>query len=171
MKAFIDSNVAVYALGPEDDPRCALADALLARHGDACEIVLSTQVLLETYNVLVRKKKARPAQALAAARLLMNYEVVTPSTASALAALTLAAEHGLPTYDAFIVQAALQAGCDTLFTEDLQAGRRFGALVVVNPFDPPASPNLSAHEPTPAYVSVDAAPPRVTSARRRSRRP
>jgi predicted nucleic acid-binding protein len=143
VRAFIDSNIAVYALGPEDDPRCWGARAVLARHGSACEIVVSTQVLLETYNVLLRKKKALPAQALAAAGLLMRYEVVTPSAAAALAALTLAAEHGLPPYDAFIVQAALEGGCDTLYSEDLQPGRRFGKLLVVNPFD------TAAHEPAP----------------------
>ncbi len=153
MRAFVDSNIAVYALGPEDDPRCWGARAVLARHGSACEIVVSTQVLLETYNVLLRKKNALPAQALAAARMLMRYEVVTPSATAAIDALTLAAEHGLPTYDAFIVQAALEGGCDTLYSEDLQAGRRFGKLVVVNPFD------TAAHEPTPTYA--DAAPKAV----------
>ena len=151
MRAFIDSNIAVYALGPEDDPRCWIADALLARHGSDYEIVVSTQVLLETYNVLVRKKQIKPAQALTATQVLMLYDVVTPSAAAALAALTLATEHGLPTCDAFIVQAALEGGCDTLFSEDLQAGRRFGQLVVVNPFD------AAAHEPTPAYPAASPA--------------
>jgi hypothetical protein len=37
-------------------------------------------------------------------------------------------------WDALIVQAALAAGCATLFSEDLQAGQRFGNLEVVNPF-------------------------------------
>jgi predicted nucleic acid-binding protein len=146
VRAFVDSNIAVYALGPEDDPRCWGARAVLARHGSACELVVSTQVLLETYNVLRRKKNVLPAKALAAVRMLMLYEVVTPSATAAFAALSLATEHGLPTYDAFIVQAALEGGCDTLFSEDLQAGRRFGKLLVVNPFD------TAAHEPTPAYA-------------------
>jgi predicted nucleic acid-binding protein len=164
VRAFIDSNIAVYALGPEDDPRCWGARAVLARQGSACEIVISTQVLLETYNVLRRKKNALPAQALAAVGMLMRYEVVTPSAAAALAALTLAAEHGLPAYDAFIVQAALEGGCDTLYSEDLQAGRRFGKLVVVNPFD------TAAHEPDPLYAATApkagprAAPPRKRKA-------
>jgi hypothetical protein len=38
-------------------------------------------------------------------------------------------------WDALIVQAALAARCTTLFTEDLQAGQRFGELEIVNPFD------------------------------------
>ena len=33
-----------------------------------------------------------------------------------------------------IVAAAIEAGCDTLFTEDMQHGRKFGSLTIVNPF-------------------------------------
>jgi predicted nucleic acid-binding protein len=145
VRAFIDSHIAVHALGPEDDPRCRIADALLARHGSDCEPVVSTQVLLETYKVLVRKRQIKAAQALAATQVLMRYEVVAPSAAAAVAALRLAAEHGLPTCDALIVQAALEGGCDTLYSEGLQAGRRFGKLLVVNPFD------SAGHEPAPTY--------------------
>jgi predicted nucleic acid-binding protein len=36
--------------------------------------------------------------------------------------------------DALIVAAALEAGCDTLFSEDMQHGRKFGGLTIVNPF-------------------------------------
>jgi len=32
------------------------------------------------------------------------------------------------------VQAAITAGCDRLYSEDLNAGQRFGDLVIVNPF-------------------------------------
>jgi predicted nucleic acid-binding protein len=49
-------------------------------------------------------------------------------------ALHLHAQSGLSWYDALIVSAALQAGCDLLFTEDLQHGQRFGGLQVKNPF-------------------------------------
>jgi predicted nucleic acid-binding protein len=35
---------------------------------------------------------------------------------------------------AFFAEAALDAGCQLLFTEDLQHGRRYGALRVDNPF-------------------------------------
>ena len=37
-------------------------------------------------------------------------------------------------WDALVVQAALDAECDRLYSEDLNAGRRFGSLLVVNPF-------------------------------------
>ena len=48
--------------------------------------------------------------------------------------MSLAREHGLSFYDALIVAAAIEAGCDTLFTEDMQHGRKFAGLTIVNPF-------------------------------------
>jgi len=50
------------------------------------------------------------------------------------AALALARDHGLAFDDALIVASAIEAGCDTLFTEDMQHDRKFGRLAIVNPF-------------------------------------
>jgi len=35
---------------------------------------------------------------------------------------------------ALIVASAIEAGCDTLFSEDMQHGRKIGGLAIVNPF-------------------------------------
>jgi predicted nucleic acid-binding protein len=40
----------------------------------------------------------------------------------------------LPFYDALIVASAIEAGCDTLYSEDMQDGRTIGALTIRNPF-------------------------------------
>jgi predicted nucleic acid-binding protein len=45
-----------------------------------------------------------------------------------------ARNHGLAFYDALIVATAIEAGCDTLYTEDMQHGRAIGGLAIVNPF-------------------------------------
>ena len=37
--------------------------------------------------------------------------------------------------DSLIIAAALDAGCDRLYSEDLQGGQRIGSLAVVNPFE------------------------------------
>jgi len=50
------------------------------------------------------------------------------------AARSLAAEHRVSFYDALIVCAARDAGCERLYNEDLQTGRRFGPLAIINPF-------------------------------------
>ena len=50
-------------------------------------------------------------------------------------ALRLATRDGFAFYDALIVAAALEAGCGTLLTEDMQDGRTVeGRLTIRNPF-------------------------------------
>jgi predicted nucleic acid-binding protein len=49
--------------------------------------------------------------------------------------LTLAERYGLSTHDAMIAAAALHAGGDTLWSEDMQHGMAFDeGLRIVNPF-------------------------------------
>ena len=49
-------------------------------------------------------------------------------------ALDVARRDQVNWYDALIVAAALQSSCKILYSEDMQHGRRFGDLVVANPF-------------------------------------
>ena len=50
------------------------------------------------------------------------------------AARDFAEEHGISFYDALIVASAIEAGCNILYSEDMQHGRRIGGLAIVNPF-------------------------------------
>jgi hypothetical protein len=50
------------------------------------------------------------------------------------AALEIAAQYGYHIYDALILAAALDADCDTLYSEDMQSGQTIGALTIRNPF-------------------------------------
>ena len=50
------------------------------------------------------------------------------------AAVVLAGSHGLSFYEALISVSTLQAGCDTLFTEDMQDNQRIAGLTIVKPF-------------------------------------
>jgi len=60
---------------------------------------------------------------------------VRPLTADThAAALALARDHGFAFYDALIVAAAVEAGCDVLYSEDMQHGRVIGGLTIRNPF-------------------------------------
>jgi predicted nucleic acid-binding protein len=54
-----------------------------------------------------------------------------------VSASMLEEEHALAFWDALIVQAAIQTGAERLVSEDLQDGRRFGALTIENPFRMP----------------------------------
>jgi predicted nucleic acid-binding protein len=65
-------------------------------------------------------------------------------------ALALAERYELSVYDAMIAASALQAGCDTLWSEDLQDGMTIERkLRVINPFTN-RSPEQRAKTPRPA---------------------
>lgn len=134
MNTFFDTNIVVYALDRSEPRKQPIADTLLYRHLRERTLVTSTQVLQEAYNVLTRKKSLPASEALGFVRELTKREVVPSSVDFVLRALALCASVRLSVWDALIVQAALDARCTTLLSEDFHAGMRFGDLEVVNPF-------------------------------------
>lgn len=134
MNAFVDTNVIVYAHDRLDPAKRERARTLLERLALDGSLTLSTQVLQETYDALIRKLLVEPAKALFAVEKLAAARVVGSNADFVLDALRLSQRFQLSVWDALIVQAALAARCTTLFTEDMQAGQRFGELEVVNPF-------------------------------------
>ncbi len=129
MKAFFDTNILVYA-ATSDAKKQRAADCL--RRGG----IASVQVLNEFAHVARRKLRHDwPRIEFALGLFRTSLDDVVPVTLNThTGALALARDHGLAFYDALIVAAALEAGCDTLFTEDLQHNRKFGRLAIVNPF-------------------------------------
>jgi len=130
VKPFLDTNILVYA-SISDDPRRMAAEQVLLGGG-----TISAQVLNEFANVARSKLKWPWADIEAAIRLMKGrIKRVAPLTVDTnAAALALARDHGLSFYDALIVAAAIEAGCDTLWSEDMQHGRSFGGLTIRNPF-------------------------------------
>lgn len=134
MNAFFDTNVLVYA--QERGAKAEKARALLAAGG-----FVSVQVLNEFAAVSRRKLGVQwPEIGEAIEDVLALVAPPLPLTvATHVAARSLAADHGVPFYDALIVAAAIEAGCDLLYTEDMQDGRAFGRLKVKNPFGLPGA--------------------------------
>jgi predicted nucleic acid-binding protein len=60
--------------------------------------------------------------------------LATPLFVPSKSPVEVARDHTLPLYDALIVASATEAGCDTLFSEDMQHSRAIGGLAIVNPF-------------------------------------
>jgi predicted nucleic acid-binding protein len=107
------------------------SEALIAEGG-----VIGVQVLNEFTSVARRKLRWQWTQI--EASLSVIEELLGPArsltTAVHSRGVVLARDHDLSFYDALIVAAALDAGCQSLFSEDLQHGRRFGPLQTANPF-------------------------------------
>ena len=130
MKAFADTNIVIYAEG-SDVTKAQRAMAILETSP-----TISSQVVTETISALTRKYGFTLAEAHeVAAGLLDLCEVVPVGADTIREAIRLAARYKLSHWDSLIVAAAQLAGCDTLFSEDLQHNQLFEErLQVVNPF-------------------------------------
>lgn len=128
--SFIDSNVVLYTLS-QDEPKQRRALELSAGGG-----LISTQVLGEVANVMRRKLGYDiPAIRAVLVRLIGNCRLHPLTPWTTLRALDVAERFGFSFYDRLIVAAAQEAGCDTVYSEDLQHGQVVGpGLTIVNPF-------------------------------------
>jgi predicted nucleic acid-binding protein len=127
---FLDSNVLVYAF--TDDTRAAAAQALLER---GCTI--SVQGLNEFANVARRKLgKSWQEIRIDIAAIRVVCPVIVPIDLDTHdAGLRIAERHGFAMFDALMIAAALQAGSNTLWSEDMQDGMIVdGRLRIANPF-------------------------------------
>lgn len=136
MPSFVDTNVLVYAEDSEAKDKQRLARDLVLELWDLRDGVLSVQVLHEFFVTVTRKLK-KPLTVGKARDIVDEYltwNVVDNTGPILLAAIDLQRHAKLSFWDALVVQAAITAGCDRLYSEDLNAGQRFGDLVIVNPF-------------------------------------
>lgn len=127
---FLDSNILVYAFTA--DRRAAVAQALLQTRP-----VISVQILNEFTNVARRKldmEWQEVRDAISALRVLCP-TVLALDLATHDEALRIAERHGYSIFDAQVVASALQAGSDTLWSEDMHDGMVIdGRLRITNPF-------------------------------------
>lgn len=98
--------------------------------------VVSVQVLNELANVLRKKLRRDWSEVEAVLNDVRDaFDDPAPLTVEThRAAVRLARDHRLAFFDALIVASALEAGCEVLYSEDLQNGRVFDALTIRNPF-------------------------------------
>jgi len=135
-RSFVDSNVVVYAAdeNPEERLKHETAMRLLADQPD--DLVISTQVMQEFYVVVTRKlphplDEDRAARAL---RGLTKLEVVGIDVPLVLAAVNTSRAATLSLWDALIIEAARQAGCDRVYSEDMSHGQVIRGVRIENPF-------------------------------------
>lgn len=129
---FIDTNVFVYAFDRSDPTKHDRALSIIDTERD--RIIVSSQVLVELHAVCTHKLGLDRSAASRIIDSVARFPVVDTDRTLVLEAGALAASDQLSIFDATIVCAAIRAGCSVLSTEDLQAGRRFDELEVVDPF-------------------------------------
>ena len=135
-KYFLDTNVLVYANDQTEAVKQAASVRLITdgiRHGKA---VISTQVLSEFW-VTVTNKIQVPLDREKAEKEIENFRaliVIGIEYHTVRNAVHIQRRYQLSYRDALILSAAQMAGCEYVFSEDLNEGQRYGNVVVHNPF-------------------------------------
>ena len=136
-KFFLDTNIFVCTFDLSVPLRRAQARELVERALATRQGLISYQVVQEFLNVALRKFDV-PLTATDCRRYLEQVLVplwrISPTAVLYRAALDIQEQSGYGFYDSLVVASALDAGCGTLYSQDLQDGREFGALTVVDPF-------------------------------------
>jgi predicted nucleic acid-binding protein len=130
-KDFFDTNVLIYAMA-KNDSRALKAEALLAGGG-----IVSIQSLNELVSVARRKlgMSWKEVKELLDLICILCSDVVPISLDTHRGAVAIAEKYGYSIYDALIASAALEAGCKTLYSEDMQDGQIIDRqLTIRNPF-------------------------------------
>jgi predicted nucleic acid-binding protein len=134
---FLDTNVFVYGLLDSTPFKKHRAIQLIETALGSHEGCVSYQVVQEFANVAVKKfaKRFSPSDAQLFIEAALHPLNRVPSSAALVdAALALQEDTAYSFYDCLIIASAQEAGCDTLYTEDLQHNQLIGKLRIVNPF-------------------------------------
>ena len=133
---FVDTNVLVYSRDLNAPTKQMRSSAWLRAVLASGKLILSPQIINETCSVLLTKKKDRQRHSdiRAFVRGLLIW-CEAPLDADVVGqALVLHERHTVSWWDCPMVVSAMKLDADCLLTEDLQDGRRFGRLQIVNPF-------------------------------------
>lgn len=136
-ECFIDTNLFIYQIETTDPRKGDIANRIIrdaVATGSGC---VSFQVVQECLNTIIRKSEISLTTEQANAYLdaaLSPLLAIYPSVQLYKHGLAMQSRYLFSFYDSLIVAAALEAGCKTLYSEDLQHGQRIEGLTIQNPF-------------------------------------
>lgn len=134
---FVDANVLVYAHDRSAGYKRVEAQNLLRELWQSRLGCLSIQVLQEYY-VTVTRKIANPLLPEQAQDILLHlgrWRLHSPVVSDIQETIGIQTSYGISFWGAMIIQSAVRLQCDTIWSEDLNAGQGYAGVTVVNPFD------------------------------------
>jgi predicted nucleic acid-binding protein len=128
-EAFLDSNVVLYLTSPSQ-AKAARVESLMAAGP-----IVSVQVLNEFAAVARGKFRMDwPEIREMLSTICAVCSVYPISIGIHERGIRIAERYGFRVYDSMIVAAALEAGCTTLYSEDMQDGQTIDGMRIRNPF-------------------------------------
>lgn len=138
----IDTNVLIYSTGVDGPPKAMAADAVLTVLSGTESGAVSTQVLSEYANTMLRLylRSAHPVVVRELAALRETWQVLLVTDEVIADAVRGTIEHGMSFYDAQLWATARLAGVGVVLTEDFTDGRVVEGVRFVDPFSPSFDP-------------------------------
>jgi len=132
-KAFLDSNIILYSYSETEYDKNNIANELIFSIENS---LISTQVINEVTNILYKKFKIDTANI---KNVILEIDscidIVSFSLDTQIKAVEIKDKYKLQYYDSLIIATALENGCTTLYTEDMQHNQIIeNQLRIVNPF-------------------------------------
>lgn len=136
MRCFVDTNVFLYLKDPNEAAKSQIAARWLSAIHALGTLVISPQVINETFSNLLRLSRDQASREAAEvfARQLLTWCDAPLDRDSTLSAFEVRRRFQLSWWDSVLVSSALAADVEVLITEDLADGQRYGRLRAVNPF-------------------------------------
>lgn len=127
---FIDTNIALYAICNKG-AKSEIAQNLLSFNP-----IISTQVVTESINVMIKKLKFSKIEAFEKASDLLEVCTLSLIKESSLnIAFEISKKHQFSYWDSLIVAVALENNCETLYSEDMSHNLLIdGKVKILNPF-------------------------------------
>lgn len=131
-KVFLDTNIIIYSYSSTEPEKQAIACKLIAEE----KTYISTQVLTELCNTITKKlKQSYSVAADAIHECIENNSVFVNTPQTIENATKIAERYGFSFYDSLIISAAINAGCNLLYSEDLHHNQMIEKkLKIINPF-------------------------------------
>ena len=132
---FVDTNILLYAVSrdPVEQEKAERATEILAGN----DVALSVQVLQEFYVLATRDSRPDRLTHDQAAKLtqsFLRFPVQEITTTVMTAAIATRERFGISYWDAAILEAARELGCEVVLSEDLSDGQDYAGVRIENPF-------------------------------------
>ena len=131
-RVFVDTNILIYAFTSDEPDK----QEITLKYIDDCQPVISTQVLKEFSNVLLKKGAAGHERLKETIdEIIEIVSVVNEELKLIIHSIDMHERYKFSFYNSLIIAAALHSQCQVLLSEDMQDGQIIeGRLKIVNPF-------------------------------------
>jgi len=136
-KIFIDSNIWIYLFASDDISKNELARNFITDNSAKGNIlVISYQVINEVGSVLKRKKGFSEAKIQFVIDTMLDLCVIQDFSREIIIKASMLRDKIRVSYwDSIIIATAIESGCQSLTSEDLQNGQKIQGITIVNIFN------------------------------------